>query len=94
MREPNKSFHHHGEVSLQMIAKEEFTGIVLHQGPINMASDPIKIKIFGRDQDDDLDKNYYESFFNLDLKNGLVFWNEKDQEYRDPLIRALSQQKF
>ena len=78
------------ETSLQMISEETFTGIALHQGEIDMASEPIKIKIFGKDQDEDLEENYYESFFNLDLKNGFVFWNEKDQEYREPLIRGLS----
>lgn len=78
------------EASLQMTNKETFTAIALHQGEIDMGSEPIKIKIFGKDQDEDLEENYYESFFNLDLKNGFVFWNEKDQEYREPLIRGLS----
>lgn len=76
--------------SFQMASEETFTGIALHQGAIDMASEPIKIKLFGNDQDEDLDENYYESFFNLDLKNGFVFWNEKDQDYREPLIRGLS----
>jgi hypothetical protein len=78
------------DASGKMISEEEFTGIALHQGEIDMISDPIKIKLFGKDQDDDLVENYYESFFNLDLRNGFVFWNEKDQEYREPLIRGLS----
>lgn len=55
-----------------------------------MDSEEIKIKIFGKDQDSDLDENYHESFFNLDLPNGFVFWNEKDLDYREPLIRGLS----
>ncbi|WLQ15669.1 hypothetical protein O5O45_07040 [Hahella aquimaris] len=78
------------EASAQMTNEETFTAIALHQGEIDMASESIKIKIFGKDQDEDLEENYYESFFNLDLKNGFVFWNEKDQEYREPLIRGLS----
>lgn len=78
------------EVSGQMTNEETFTAIALHQGEIDMASEAIKIKIFGKDQDEDLEENYYESFFNLDLKNGYVFWNEKDQDYREPLIRGLS----
>ncbi len=80
-----------GDVSLRMSVEQAFTGIALHQGEIDMASEPVKIKIFGKDQDEDLEENYYESFFNLDLKNGFVFWNEKDQEYREPLIRGLSE---
>ena len=79
-----------GDVSLQMVKKETYTGIALHQGVIDMKSDPVKIKVFGKDQDRDSAEDYYEAFFNLDLKNGFVFWNEKDQEYREPLIRALS----
>ncbi|EHU4841393.1 hypothetical protein KY951_004500 [Vibrio parahaemolyticus] len=74
-----------------MSAEETFTGIALHQDEIDMASDLVKIKLFGKDQDEDLEENYYESFLNLDLKNGFVFWNEKDQEYRKPLIRGLSE---
>ena len=76
--------------SLEMVEKETFTAIALHQDEIDMNSEPIKIKLFGKDSDDDLENNYYESFFNIDLKNGFVFWNEKDQDYRDPLIRGLS----
>jgi len=76
-----------------MVKEETFTGIALHEGEIDMNSEAIKIKIFGKDEgeDDELEENYYESFFNLDLANGLVFWNEKDQDYREPLIRGLSE---
>ena len=73
-----------------MVEKESFTAIALHQADIDMTSEAIKIKIFGNDQETDNEEDYYESFFNLDLPNGLVFWNEKDQEYREPLVRALS----
>jgi hypothetical protein len=75
---------------LKMIERESYTAIALHQGQIDMESEAIKIKIFGRDSEDDSEDDYYETFFNLDLPNGFVFWNEKDQDYRDPLLRALS----
>lgn len=75
---------------IKMVQSESFTAIALHQGPIDMTQEPIKIKIFGRDRPTDDEDDYYESFFNLDLQNGFVFWNEKDQEYRAPLLRALS----
>ncbi len=74
----------------QMVQKETFTAIALHQGPIDMTKEPIKLKLFGHDGPTDREDHYYESFFNLDLKNKLVFWNEKDQDYRKPLLRALS----
>lgn len=73
-----------------MVAMETFTVIALHQGDIDLEKEPVKIKLFGKDKEMDNDDDYYESFFNLDLANGFVFWNEKDLDYREPLIRALS----
>ncbi len=75
---------------LKMVDSESFTGIALHQGDIDMAVESVKIKLFGNDSESDCEEDYYESFFTLDLSNGFVFWNEKDQDYREPLIRSLS----
>jgi hypothetical protein len=74
----------------QMISKETFTAIALHQGEINLRTDSVKIKIFGRDVEPFDAGAYYESFFNVDLAKGFVNWNEKDQEYRKPLIHGLT----
>lgn len=79
-----------GMSSAEMVQSESFTAIALHQGPIDMAKEPVKLKLFGRDRPTDKEDDYYESFFNLDLKNGFVFWNEKDRGYRMALLRALS----
>lgn len=76
---------------LRMTEEEPFTAIALHQGALDMEREPVKIKIFGRDAEPFDEDAYNESFFNLDLTNGLVFWNEKDQEYRASLIRALAE---
>ena len=76
---------------LTFIASESFTAIALHQGDIDLEREGVRIKIFGRDGDPDPDQNYYESFFNVDLPNGLVYWNEKDPGYREPLLRALGE---
>jgi hypothetical protein len=76
---------------LRMTAEETFTAIALHQGSIGITEQPVKIKMFGRDAEPIDNATYYESFFNVDLKSGFVFWNEKDQDYRIPLIRALGQ---
>jgi hypothetical protein len=73
-----------------MVESESFTAIALHQGNLDMTQQPVKLKIFGKDRETDEEEDYYESFFNLDLPNGLVFWNEKDEEYREPLVRSLS----
>lgn len=73
---------------------ESFTAIALHQGNLNMREEQVRIKIFGRDDEEqyDLDQDYNESFFNLDLKNGFVYWNEKDESYRESLINGLSEE--
>ena len=76
----------------EMISKETFTAIALHQGEIDLRTEPVKIKLFGRDGESFAEGDYYESFFNVDLVNGFVNWNEKDQEYRKPLIRGLTKQ--
>ncbi len=76
---------------IKMVQEATFTGIALHQDPIDMRYDAVKIKIFGKDSEPLNEDDYYESFFNLDLKNGFVFWNEKDPDYRAPLIRGLSE---
>jgi len=76
---------------LRMVDAISFTGIALHQDDVDMETEPIKIKLFGCDSDEEIERDeYFESFFNLDLASGFVFWNEKDPDYRAPLIRGLS----
>jgi hypothetical protein len=76
---------------LRMVDAISFTGIALHQDDVDMETQPIRIKLFGRDSDEEVERDeYFESFFNLDLAAGFVFWNEKDPDYRVPLIRGLS----
>ena len=76
--------------SAKMVASVSFTGIALHQGELDVEREPVKIKLFGFDWPEDEPAKYNESFFNLDLSNRLVFWNEKDQEYRAALLSALT----
>lgn len=75
---------------LRMVPEETFTMIALQQQDTNLESDAIKMKLFGRDSEPFVEDDYYESFFNVDIPGGFVSWNEKDPDYRDPLIRALS----
>jgi hypothetical protein len=49
----------------------------------------VRIKLFGRDTEAFSEDDYYESFFNVDFPGGFVYWNEKDPEYRAPLVAAL-----
>jgi hypothetical protein len=74
----------------RMVDTFTFTAIALHQDDIDMETEPIKIKLFGNDGEDGSEEDYFESFFNLALADGFVFWNEKDSDYRHALIRGLS----
>lgn len=76
--------------SLKMVAEETFTAIALHQGPLDLRNEPVRLKLFGNDSDAVDENSYYESFFNVDLAGGLAYWNEKDPDYRQPLLEALS----
>jgi hypothetical protein len=48
--------------AVSMVPSETFTAIALQTGEINLENQAIRIKLFGRDEDPDLDQNYYESF--------------------------------
>jgi hypothetical protein len=74
----------------KMVAEESFTAIALQQGEIDMESEAFELKLFGRDSEPFDEDAYYESFFNVDLHSGFVYWNEKDPDYRSPLLRALT----
>jgi hypothetical protein len=74
----------------KMVEEETFTAIALHQGLLDMDKEPVKLKIFGKDEEPFDEEAYYESFFNVDIPNGFIFWNEKDPGYRKPLLLALS----
>jgi hypothetical protein len=76
--------------ALQMVSEESFTAIALHQGEIDMDLEGVKLKIFGKDGEPFVEDDYYESFFNIDLPNGYVYWNEKDPDYRAPLLRGIT----
>ncbi len=77
-------------LSKRMVDAFTFTGIALHQGDIDIETEPVKLKLFGNDAEADSDEDYFESFLNLNFTDGFVSWNEKDQDYREPLLRSLS----
>jgi hypothetical protein len=74
-----------------MVTSQSFTAIALHQEPIKVEDEKVNIKLFANDREEDVEEDYFESFFNVDLRNGFAFWNEKDLDYRKPLIRGLSE---
>ncbi|QHW31106.1 hypothetical protein GZH47_09725 [Paenibacillus rhizovicinus] len=59
-----------------------FTSVVLEGN-----SKSSKIKLF---YNDETEENYAECYLNIDLPNKKVEWFEKDPEYREALLRALS----
>jgi len=73
----------------RMIEDETFTVIALHQGDLDLKTQPVKLKLFGRDSAPFDENAYYESFFNVDLSACFVYWNEKDTSYRESLLQAL-----
>lgn len=76
----------------RMVAEETFTAIALHQGDLDFANECVRLKLFGKDGEPLDEDAYYESFFHVDLQNRLVYWNEKDSDYREPLLRALAEE--
>ena len=77
------------EAPQKMVLEESFTAIALHQGELDFENDCVKLKLFGRDDEPFDEDAYYESFLNVDLANRMVYWNEKDPDYRQPLLAAL-----
>jgi hypothetical protein len=64
----------------------EFTAITLEGDPRDLAKGPVKIKLFFESNAED---QYAELFTNIDLKARKLYINEKDEEYRTPIVRAL-----
>jgi hypothetical protein len=75
---------------LQMIESHTFTAIALHEGTLDFDSEFVNIKLFANDKEECPEEDYFECFFNVDFANELAYWNEKDQDYREPLIRGLA----
>jgi hypothetical protein len=84
------SFYGADPVPHKMVPEESFTVIALHQGDLELENECVKLKLFGKDGESFDEDEYYESFFNVDLTNGMVYWNEKDPDYRQPMLRALA----
>lgn len=75
----------------RMVDVLPMTGILLHEDEVDLEYEAVRIKLFGCDSDEQIEREqYFESFFNLDLDAGFVFWNEKDPDYRRPLVQGLS----
>ncbi len=71
-----------------------FTGISIEGNPACAKDQPLRIKLFieaeDAEDDDEFDARYAELFTHIDMTTGWLGICEKDPDYRDPLIRALS----
>ena len=76
--------------SFKMVSCETFTAIALQQCDTDLKVNSVRLKLFGKDGEPFVEDDYYETFFHVDLMNGKAEWNEKDSDYRNPLIKALA----
>src|SRR5712671_386466 len=64
-----------------------FAAISLGGDPRDLAKGPVQMKLFYEATDQD---SYAELFTNIDSRLRRVEIREKDEEYRSPIVRALS----
>ena len=77
----------------KMLAAIPVRVVGLHCDPSRMADMPVRTKaFFHSDAGDspDFEQRYAELFVNVDLAQGVLQLHEKDPEYREPLLRALT----
>lgn len=80
-------------VPRRMVDSFPVTAIALHVDRGERDPVPVKVKLFGNDGEDNPAEDYFECYLNIDFERGLVFWNEKDPDYREALIRCLSRER-
>lgn len=62
--------------------------VALEGNPTDLHAGPLRTKLFF--DDGESEARYAELYFNVDLESGYAALNEKDPEYREPLIGWLS----
>jgi hypothetical protein len=71
-----------------------FTGISIEGNPASVEDQALTIKLFieaeDAEDDDQFEERYTELFTKINVSAGWLEICEKDPEYRDPLMRALS----
>jgi hypothetical protein len=63
-----------------------FTGITLGGDPRDLSTGMVKIKLF---YESDAEDRYAEFYTDIDIASRKLYFNEKDVDYRVPLVRAL-----
>jgi hypothetical protein len=70
-----------------MASEIAFTAVSLEGDPADLRGGPLKLKLFFEGDDED---DYAEIYLNVDMDRARVDLNEKEPEYREPLLRALA----
>ena len=77
-----------------MAPEVAFTGISLQGDPRALTVAPAKIKLFfepdGEPDDEEYQARYAEAYLDVDLVARRLELNEKDEDYRGALVRALA----
>ncbi|HUQ49275.1 MAG TPA: hypothetical protein VM056_01040 [Terriglobales bacterium] len=74
--------------SQRMADRIEFTGISLAGNPLDWESGEAKIKLFYESEPEE--EKYAEIYTNIDLASRRLRFDEKDTDYRRPLMNALT----
>jgi hypothetical protein len=80
----------------RMAASIRFTAISLQGTPADLEAGMTKIKLFFEPQDESeeaFDRLYAEYYLNIDIASAQVGFLEKDNAYRDAMLRVLSGEK-
>ncbi|MGB5350866.1 MAG: hypothetical protein WBN10_14765 [Polyangiales bacterium] len=72
----------------EMKRETEFAALSLEGDPKKLESGPCKLKLFFESEDEN---RYAEVYLNIDLARSRVGLAEKDEEYRRPLLLALTE---
>jgi len=77
----------------KMVPAIRFTAISLEGNPAQLEKRRVRIKLFiepDEEGDEAYELYYAEHYLNVDWASRIVEFHEKDSEYRDPILRALS----
>lgn len=75
-----------------MVGSVMFTAVGLASDPTKVETEPVHLKLFYEPaKGETADEDYAEVFLDIDTGAGTVELNEKDLDYRLPLLRALSE---
>jgi hypothetical protein len=70
----------------------EFTSFALEGNPMNYVNENIKFKVFFDENDDR--GLYSEAYINVNYMEGILEFHEKDIEYRNNLVEAMSKKSW